>query len=626
MTPASPALARLAHAHGVATEYLGAHDLPVTVDQGPIRAVLGVLGVPAADDSQAASSLDQLELRGWTDTVAPTIVIIHGEGGAAAVTAPAGATIRAWIELDPDPLLGGAAGRVDLPTVPPLAPGEPGERKTVAGVDLRRASLELSAGLPLGWHSLRIEVDCAGGPGSPDGGGSARATLVVAPARVEWPATLLERRAWGVMAQLYSVRSRGSWGVGDFEDLALLAEALAPFGPDFVQINPLHAAEPSGHITQSPYLPTSRSFTNPLYIRPESIPEYEGAPAAVKDRVDGLAVRAAESNADAEKLDRDRSWELKREALEAVFAVGRSPARAAEFAAYRAERGQELEDFALWSVLFDAAADGGTDLPETDQLVPGSPEAKAVARARQDGVAFFAWLQWVAESQLAEAQRRALAAGMRIGIVGDLAVGVHPAGADSWILRNVLARGIEVGAPPDALNQHGQGWSEPPFRPDRLEATGYGAYKTLLRTMLAHTGGLRIDHILGLFRLWWIPSGSSPRDGTYVYYDHEKMVGILALEARRAGVVVVGEDVGVVLKSTQRYLSERGIAGNSITWFENEADEVTPTPPEAYRRMALAVLTTHDLPPTRAFLAGDHIKQRAELGLLDVPEAVERAT
>jgi 4-alpha-glucanotransferase len=214
---------------------------------------------------------------------------------------------------------------------------------------------------------------------------------------------------------------------------------------------------------------------------------------------------------------------------------------------------------------------------------------------------------------------------MRIGVVGDLAVGVHPAGADSWTLHDVLARGIEVGAPPDALNQLGQGWSEPPFRPDRLEETGYAAYRTLLRTMLAHTGGLRIDHILGLFRLWWIPSGRLPTGGTYVYYDHDAMVGILALEARRAGVIVVGEDVGVVLKSTQRYLAERGIAGNSITWFENEADEVTPRAPEDYRPLALAVLTTHDLPPTRAFLAGDHIAQRAQLGLLDVPEAVERA-
>jgi 4-alpha-glucanotransferase len=212
---------------------------------------------------------------------------------------------------------------------------------------------------------------------------------------------------------------------------------------------------------------------------------------------------------------------------------------------------------------------------------------------------------------------------MNIGIVHDLAVGVHPVGADAWALQDVLTPGISVGAPPDMFNQQGQDWSQPPWHPQRLAESGYVAYRDMLRTILRHAGGIRVDHILGLFRLWWIPAGSPPGEGTYVYYDHEALIGILALEAERAGVVVIGEDLGVFEPGVQDYLAERGILGTSILWFEYE--DGSPRAPERYRRSCLTSVTTHDLPPTAGYLAGKHVELRESLGLLNRPVEKERA-
>ncbi len=242
----------------------------------------------------------------------------------------------------------------------------------------------------------------------------------------------------------------------------------------------------------------------------------------------------------------------------------------------------------------------------------------------RDAVDFYTWLQWMLDEQLASAQTAALDAGMRLGVMHDLAVGVHPRGADSWMLQDVLAQGINVGAPPDAFTQLGQDWSQPPWRPDRLAALGYAPYRQLISRLLRHAGALRVDHIIGLFRLWWIPQGTTADRGTYLRYDHEALIGILALEAHRAGALIVGEDLGNVEASARSYLVERGIIGTSILWFERDSDG-GPLPAEKWREYCLASLTTHDLPPTAGYLAGSHVDLRERLGLLTRPIEEERA-
>jgi 4-alpha-glucanotransferase len=213
---------------------------------------------------------------------------------------------------------------------------------------------------------------------------------------------------------------------------------------------------------------------------------------------------------------------------------------------------------------------------------------------------------------------------MRLGIMHDLAVGVHPEGADAWAHQDVLARGVTVGAPPDMYNQQGQNWSQPPWNPRTLAKAGYVPYRDMLRTALRHAGALRVDHILGLFRLWWIPGGAKPSAGAYVRYDHEALVGILCLEAHRAGAVVVGEDLGVFEPWVRDYLADRGVLGTSVLWFEKD-DDGRPLPPEKYRRLTFATVGTHDMPPTAGYLAGEHVDLRERLGLLaDDPQVLRQ--
>ena len=248
---------------------------------------------------------------------------------------------------------------------------------------------------------------------------------------------------------------------------------------------------------------------------------------------------------------------------------------------------------------------------------PDGPGIAAFAEEHADEIDFHRWLQWQLDEQLTIAQAHALASGMALGIMHDLAVGVHPNGADAWALQDVLALGVSAGAPPDAFNQQGQDWSQPPWRPDALAEQEYRPFRSLVSAVLRHAGGVRIDHIIGLFRLWWIPRGAKPTDGTYVYYDHEAMVGILALEAHRAGALVVGEDLGTVEPWVRDYLRERGVFGTSILWFEmDHAGDGRPVPAERWREYCLSSVTTHDLPPTAGYLAGEHVRLRDRLGLL----------
>jgi 4-alpha-glucanotransferase len=361
---------------------------------------------------------------------------------------------------------------------------------------------------------------------------------------------------------------------------------------------------------------------NPIYIRVEDVPEVAYMPAAERQLLEWQAEAAQEANT-ADRLDRDATWSAKRSALETVYRLPRTLARDRAFERFTVEQGEGLVDFATWCALAEAHGARWTLWPS--ELHDPASEAVSAERERlADRVDFYCWLQWVADEQLEAVQREALASGMRLGVVHDMAVGVHPEGADAWSLGAALARDVTVGAPPDAFNQQGQDWSQPPWRPDQLAELGYAPYRDMLRTVLRHAGGLRVDHVLGLFRLWWVPAGCGPEDGTYVRYDHEALVGILALEAHRAGAFVVGEDLGVVEPWVRDYLKERGVFGTSILWFEKD-DDGRPLEPESWRELCLATVATHDLPPTAGYLAGEHIDLRQRLGLLTRSPEEERA-
>ncbi|MEU9341499.1 4-alpha-glucanotransferase [Streptomyces sp. NPDC048278] len=565
-----PWLRRLAELHGVATSYRPAPDRTVTASAGAVTAALGALGVDASSPETVRDALADRERELAERLLPPTVVHWAGTG---------------------EPALGLPAGtRLEVRT-------EDGQTRD--GV----------AGLPLGVHLLTASA--------PDGR-TARAHLVVAPERLPAPAG----RSYGILVQLYSLLSRRSWGMGDLGDLAGLADwAGRTAGAGFVQVNPLHAAVPGAPTDPSPYRPSSRRFPDPVHLRPETVPEYTAIPA-LADRAGHLRSAVLDQGA---LIDRDAVWELKREALETAAAAPLAPDRQAAYDAFRAAEGQALEDHATWYAL---AERHGSDWHRWPGALrdPRSPETARARAELADRVGFHSRLAWLTVTQLTAAQRAAREAGMPIGIVHDLAVGVHPAGADAWAQQDHFAAGMSVGAPPDAFNARGQDWGLPPWRPDRLAASGHAPFRDLLRALFRYAGALRIDHVMGLFRLWWVPEGRPPTEGTYVRYDAEAMLALLALEATRAGAVVIGEDLGTVEPGVRETLQRHGVLGTSVLWFERDWEgDSRPLPPERWRADCLATATTHDLPPTAARLTGEHVELRDRLGLLTRPLAEERA-
>ncbi|MET9457273.1 4-alpha-glucanotransferase [Streptomyces canus] len=572
--PPGPELSRLAESYGVATSYQPSPDRTVAASATAVTLALAALGVDAGDPAAALAARER-ELR--ERLLPPTVVCWGGSPPAFVADLPQGTRLRIATEQ--------------------------GETRSAADQ------------LPPGVHRLTATA--------PDGR-TADAHLIVAPPRLPSP----PGRSYGLLVQLYSLLSHRSWGMGDLGDLAELASwAGRALGAGFVQVNPLHAAVPGVPTDPSPYRPSSRRFPDPVHLRIEDIPEY--VQVADPDRLRALRERAErlrEAVLDKGALiDRDAVWELKREALELVREVPLGPGRRAAYADYLAEGGEALEDHATWCALAEVHGSDWSRWPAGLR----DPRSAETARARgelMDRVDFHSRLAWLTESQLGAAQRVAREAGMPVGVVHDLAVGVHPEGADAWAQQAYFAAGMSVGAPPDAFNARGQDWGLPPWRPDRLAESGYAPYRQLLRALFRYAGALRIDHVMGLFRLWWVPQGRPPTEGTYVRYDAEAMLAVLVLEASRAGAVVIGEDLGTVEPGVREVLRERGVLGTSVLWFERDWEgDGRPLPPERWRADCLATATTHDLPPTASRLTGEHVELRDSLGLLTRPLDEERA-
>lgn len=557
-------LVRVAEQYGVATSYEDWRGRRVPVSPDTIRHVLRALGAdPEAPDTAAPRGL------------LPPAVVVR-EGKAPDLALPGGA--RSVVETSDGALL-------------PFGPG-----------------------LPLGTHLLRVTAN----------GAEHDAPLLVVPDRIDPSALSGDRRVWGLMAQVYSVRSRASWGTGDLRDLAELVDWSArDLGADFTLVNPVHATEPLPPVEPSPYLPVSRRYASPLYIRVEDVPEYARLDPVQREGVQRLARPLRERGRTADLLDRDEVWRAKRTALEVLFEVPRAPGREAALRAYLEREGRPLVEFATWSAL---AEEHGSDYRAWPGHLrdAGSRAVGEEALRRWPSVEFHRWLQWVLDEQLAQAQATARAGGMGVGIVHDLAIGVQAGGADAWMYGDALVPGLHVGAPPDEFNRRGQDWGQPPWNPGRLAALGYGPFRQILDQALRHAGGVRMDHVMGLFRLWCVPEGAPADQGTYLAFDHEGMVGALLLAAHRADAVVVGEDLGTVEPWVREHMADRGVLGTSVLWFEQDEDG-EPRAPGDWRTDCLATVATHDLPPVASFLSAEHVELRDRLGLLGRPVEEERA-
>jgi 4-alpha-glucanotransferase len=428
------------------------------------------------------------------------------------------------------------------------------------------------ADLPLGYHELRYDAG--------------RLRVIVVPPRCHFPDGF---RIWGWAAQLYATRSRESWGIGDLSDLRRLARWSRGLGAGLILLNPLAAAMPPQE--SSPYTPSSRRFRNPLYLRIGDVPGAEDAGTELA----ALGRQGRALNAD-RHIDRERILALKMAALETLWRrAGPSP----ELDHFRATCAG-LREFAIFCTLQEHHGGGWRTWPEAHRR-PDTAGVRAFAAAHAERIAFHEWLQWLVDRQLA-------AAGEGIRLMQDLPIGVNPDGADAWIWQDILAADTSVGAPPDRYIVNGQDWGLPPFVPHRLAAAGYEPFVQTVRAALRHAGGLRIDHVMGLFRLFWIPQGLTPAEGAFVRYPADDLLGIVALESVRAGAFVVGEDLGTVEDGVRETLADRAILSYKVVWFE-------PGPPAHYPAQSLAAVTTHDLPTIRGLWTGTDVDQQRAVGL-----------
>ncbi|HEX8963196.1 MAG TPA: 4-alpha-glucanotransferase, partial [Rhodocyclaceae bacterium] len=492
------------------------------------------------------------------------------------------------------------------------------DHRRLGGEAYARLALPLPPGIGLGYHRFRLA----------DARGAALGDmrLVVAPGRCYQPPALDRGgRVWGLQVQLYSLRSERNWGIGDLTDLHRLVELTADLSGGAVGVSPLHALFPDRPENASPYGPSSRSQWNALYLDVEAIPEFaecEAARALVRSPDFQAGLRALRGT---ELVDYVGVAAAKSRALELLFAefrnrhLARDDARGRAFEAYRAEAGEPLRSLARFEALQehfraqDAGLWGWPVWPEPYRDA-GSAAVRDFCRQHAGRVDYYQYLQWETERQLAAAGRRSWELGLGVGLYLDLALGADRGGAEVWARPELFALDASVGAPPDAINLRGQDWGLPPLNPHQLREAAYEPMVAILRANMRHAGGLRIDHVMGLMRQYWVPQGLPATDGAYVAYPFADLLGILALESRRNRCLVIGEDLGTVPDEVRQAMGALGALSCRPLHLEHEPDEALPRPAD-YPAQALISVGTHDLPTLRGHWLGRDLDLRAGLEL-----------
>jgi 4-alpha-glucanotransferase len=597
-------LDRLADDVGIQPSFHDVWGNRVAVSAATKQALLTAMGFDVSDDRAIAASLEAWQNRGWARVVPPVVVLDEGASApSVVVSVPAGGSITWTLRAESGAVQSGSVAAEALALLQ--------SRR-----DLEQRALPLPTGLPLGYHAL--SVVCG------DRQGSCR--VIVAPSRcLTVPEVMHGHRAWGITTQVYSLASSRNWGMGDFTDLAQFCAAAGAEGAQAVGVNPLHALYVNEPRHLSPYDPSSRVFVNTLYIDPQAIAEYQDS-AAAQAIVASEAFKAALAEArSGEIVNYWAVGKLKYPVLEAIYGAfcathDAAAPRARAFAQFRAEQGAALENQCLFDALHEKfyVTDGGPfcwwDWPEAFRRAD-SPAVAAFASAHAERIRYFAWLQWVADEQLAGVAAACQGAGMRIGLYRDVAVAVNAAGAEAWAGGKRMGQGAAVGAPPDFFSPKGQNWGLKPFNPVGLIDSAYEPFIAAVRANMRHAGAMRIDHAMWLYRLYWVPDGMSAAEGAYVHYPFQDLLRIVALESRRTGSVVIAEDLGTVPEGFSPALTAAGVLSYKVLWFERSEQDGGFFAPEHYAPQALACISTHDLPSLAGFWAGRDIEMRDTLNL-----------
>ena len=581
-------LAALARAAGLAVRWTDAHGQQQTVPADTLRAVLDAMALPAATPAQIEDSLAFLSQpeTGW-----PSLAVVQ------------------------------AGERLRLPGSRPRRYRVAYENGTLAegqtAVDGGHSYLPVPD--QPGYHQLELDSQIV--------------NLAVAPAGCPTAAQLLQQdrpRAWGIAAQIYSLRHAdpashpAAAGYGDFGALADLATRAARLGADALAISPVHAMFSADPGNCSPYAPSSRLFLNVLYADPGAVFSSDEVRAAMVAADTGHRAAALEQ---ASQIDWQAAGALRMALLRKLYDgfANAAPALQDQCAQFRLAGGDALQSHAVFEVLHARHAAEGAGADDWRQWPdalrdPRSPRTRGFGAAHEREVGFHIFSQWLARTSLARAQHQARGAGMRLGLIADLAVGTDPRGSHAWSRQADILAGLSIGAPPDIFNPAGQQWGLSAFSPRALRDSGYAAFIEMLRAVLADTGGLRVDHILGLARLWVIPPGAAAGEGAYLHYPLDSLLRLVALEAWRHRALIVGENLGTVPEGFNDTLSRSGILGTSVLWFQtkasHDADTQSPAdflPPDAWPADAVAMPDTHDLPTLRGWWEGRDLDWRDRL-------------
>ena len=556
----------LARRAGIAVEWQDYAGRAQIVSPPVLRRVLAALGLPAESSRELASSRRLLTKRSTLADLPPL------------VTAVAGRPTR----LD---VGGNESQQADLEL-------ENGQIRRISLLPAR-GRLRIPAVAETGYHRLRVE--------------NREIILAVSPARCRSIEDVVpDARLWGLSAQLYGLSHPGDVGIGDLAGVADLARVAGAKGADAIALSPMHALYAADPSRFGPYAPSSRLFLNPLHAAPELIfgPSAGVAPPITNGLIDWPSASGQKYSALRNAFD---SF-LESDDWDGPLGAG--------FARYRAEQGALLYEHACFEAL------QASRMPQlewrtwpVDLRDPQGPAVAFFAASHPDEILYHQFLQWISDRSMAAAQRIAREAGMRIGLIGDLAVGMDPNGSHAWSRQNDILLGLTIGAPPDLLNPRGQDWGLTGFSPRAMEESGYAPFLATLRAAMRHAGGIRVDHVMGLARLWLIPEGSSPADGAYVNFPVVDLLRLLALESVRHNVVVIGEDLGTVPEGFHDMLEQSGIHGMRVLWFERDA-KTGFVPPRGWGNTDVAMTSTHDLPTVAGWWTGRDIDIRHEHGRL----------
>ena len=620
----SDLLGRLCASCGLITAYRDVRGEQQAVPIKTRLALLGAMGWSVASDGDVERALAAREAQAWRRMLPPVQVVRAGSGKLTFSLCVPDAYARTRFEWT---LVEESGARRSAALVP--AECEPVARCRIAGAGFARFVVGVSEYPKAGYH--RIELSAPGREEVP----AVTMALIVAPPRCYLPDAVTQGRGWGPMVNLYALRSSRNWGIGDFGDLATLIELSARHGASMVGVNPLHALFPHDPDHASPYSPSSRTLLNVLYLDVEALPDFAES-AAARERVAAFEFQAElRALRAASLIDYRRVAKLKFQVLERLYAHFREhhleheSARARAFRAFQHAGGEALRlgslFYALQETLYaaDATRWGWRSWPD-EYRDPRSAAVGAFASDHGQRLEYWDYLQWNATRQLEAAGARSLARHLGVGIYQDLAVGADPGGAETWAQQELYAANVTVGCPPDEFNMKGQDWGIVPAAPERLTQAAYAPFVALLRANMRHAGALRIDHVMGLVRLYWIPAGEQPDRGGYVSYPVDDLLGVLALESERNQCLVIGEDLGTLPEGLAERLRAENILSYRLLYFERAGNGAF-CPPQRYPEHALAAIGTHDLPTLRGFWLGHDLDLRTLLDLYPDEELRRRS-